>query len=547
MFSTQLFLIFALLSQLFAPAQKFNTSAPAFDWNNATVYFLLTDRFNNADLSNDINFMRNDKTAYLRGFEGGDIKGITKKIEEKYFQRLGVDVIWFSPVIEQIHGFVDEGQGNTYAYHGYWPRDWTAIEPNFGTAADLRELMKVAHENNIRIMMDVIINHTGPVTPKDPLWPSDWVRTEPQCTYQDSETTISCTLVKNLPDILTNQRQDVKLPEKLKEKWEKEGRLQQELNELEVFFQRTSYPKTPRYYIIKWLTDFIREFGIDGFRVDTVKHTEADVWDDLDKEAQIAFQEWKDKNQEPIQKNQDFFMLGEVYNYNLLSGPLFDFGDIKVNYFENGFQSMINFGFKGDAHQDYEDLFNQYSEKLHSESFKNATVMNYISSHDDAYPFDVDRENNFEAATKLMLSPGMAQIYYGDEIARPLKINGATGDANLRGLMNWNDTIHRELLVHWRKLGTFRKNHPSIGAGEHRIISSQPYAFVRSYVKGSVQDRVLIGLDLPQKKFTLNLQDYFANGDLLFDKYSEQYYQVANGSIEIDTKAGIVLLERMNR
>ncbi len=547
MFSTQLFLIFALLSQLFAPAQKFNTSAPAFDWNNATVYFLLTDRFNNADLSNDINFMRNDKTAYLRGFEGGDIKGITKKIEEKYFQRLGVDVIWFSPVIEQIHGFVDEGQGNTYAYHGYWPRDWTAMEPNFGTAADLRELMKVAHENNIRIMMDVIINHTGPVTPKDPLWPSDWVRTEPQCTYQDSETTISCTLVKNLPDILTNQRQDVKLPEKLKEKWEKEGRLQQELNELEVFFQRTSYPKTPRYYIIKWLTDFIREFGIDGFRVDTVKHTEADVWDDLDKEAQIAFQEWKDKNQEPIQKNQDFFMLGEVYNYNLLSGPLFDFGDIKVNYFENGFQSMINFGFKGDAHQDYEDLFNQYSEKLHSESFKNATVMNYISSHDDAYPFDVDRENNFEAATKLMLSPGMAQIYYGDEIARPLKINGATGDANLRGLMNWNDTIHRELLVHWRKLGTFRKNHPSIGAGEHRIISSQPYAFVRSYVKGSVQDRVLIGLDLPQKKFTLNLQDYFANGDLLFDKYSEQYYQVANGSIEIDTKAGIVLLERMNR
>ena len=547
MFSTQLFLIFALFSQLFAPAQKFNTSAPSFDWNNATVYFLLTDRFNNADLSNDINFMRNDKTAYLRGFEGGDIKGITKKIEEKYFQRLGVDAIWFSPVIEQIHGFVDEGQGNTYAYHGYWPRDWTAMEPNFGTAADLRELMKVAHENNIRIMMDVIINHTGPVTPKDPLWPSDWVRTEPQCTYQDSETTISCTLVKNLPDILTNQRQEVKLPEKLKEKWEKEGRLQQELNELEVFFQRTSYPKTPRYYIIKWLTDFIREFGIDGFRVDTVKHTEADVWDDLDKEAQIAFQEWKDKNQEPIQKNQDFFMLGEVYNYNLLSGPFFDFGDIKVNYFENGFQSMINFGFKGDAHQDYEELFNQYSEKLHSESFKNATVMNYISSHDDAYPFDVNRENNFEAATKLMLSPGMAQIYYGDEIARPLKINGAAGDANLRGLMNWNDTTHRELLVHWRKLGTFRKNHPSIGAGEHRIISSQPYAFVRSYVKGSVQDRVLIGLDLPQKKFTLNIQDYFANGDLLFDKYSEQYYQVANGSIEIDTKAGIVLLERMNR
>jgi alpha-amylase len=115
--------------------------------------------------SNDMNFGRNTtaskKTQKL--FVGGDLKGITQKIEEGYFNDLGIDAIWFSPVNEQIHGSVDEGQGKTYAFHGYWIKDWTAIEPNWGTEQDLKELMKVAHKNNIRVLMDVIINHTGPV------------------------------------------------------------------------------------------------------------------------------------------------------------------------------------------------------------------------------------------------------------------------------------------------------------------------------------------------------------------------------------------------
>jgi alpha-amylase len=138
--------------------------------------------------------------------------------------------------MEQIHGFVNEGQGNTYAYHGYWTRDWSSMEPNFGTEADLKELMEIAHKNNIRIMLDVIINHTGPVTDKDPVWPNDWVRTEPQCSYQNSKTTIECTLVENLPDILTEKTNPVELPADLLKKWQEEGRLEKDLEELEEFF-----------------------------------------------------------------------------------------------------------------------------------------------------------------------------------------------------------------------------------------------------------------------------------------------------------------------
>ena len=94
-----------------------------FFWENANLYFLLTDRFNNADETNDLNFDRTLETAPMRGFQGGDIKGITAKIKEGYFNDLGINAIWFTPVVEQIHGGTDEGTGFTYAFHGYWAKD----------------------------------------------------------------------------------------------------------------------------------------------------------------------------------------------------------------------------------------------------------------------------------------------------------------------------------------------------------------------------------------------------------------------------------------
>ncbi|MEP2237540.1 MAG: alpha-amylase family glycosyl hydrolase, partial [Maribacter sp.] len=137
---------------------------PNFQWEAATVYFLLTDRFNNGNTANDLNFERDEETGKLRGFLGGDIQGITDKINEGYFTDLGVNAIWFTPVVEQIHGATDEGTGNTYGYHGYWAKDWTALDPNFGTNKDLDILIKTAHKNGIRILLDVVLNHTGPIT-----------------------------------------------------------------------------------------------------------------------------------------------------------------------------------------------------------------------------------------------------------------------------------------------------------------------------------------------------------------------------------------------
>ena len=110
-----------------------------FVWEGANIYFLLTDRFHNGNPDNDLNFDRTDTTGILRGFMGGDIQGITDKIEEGYFTKLGVNAIWFTPVVEQIHGSTDEGTGVSYGYHGYWAKDWTALDPNFGSKKDLEK------------------------------------------------------------------------------------------------------------------------------------------------------------------------------------------------------------------------------------------------------------------------------------------------------------------------------------------------------------------------------------------------------------------------
>ena len=166
-------------------------SQKEFVWEGANVYFLLTDRFNNGDTTNDINFDRTKETGKLRGFEGGDIKGITQKIKEGYFTKLGINAIWMTPIVEQIHGGTDEGTGVTYGFHGYWTKDWTAVDPNYGTKENLKELVDVAHKYGIRILLDAVINHTGPVTEKDTLWPSEWVRTEPQCSYGSYENTVT--------------------------------------------------------------------------------------------------------------------------------------------------------------------------------------------------------------------------------------------------------------------------------------------------------------------------------------------------------------------
>ena len=513
-------------------------SKDTFSWKSANIYFLLTDRFNAAE-SDTTRVGADKETAVLRGFEGGNIKGITNKIKEGYFQKLGVDAIWTTPVVRQIDDATDEGTGVTYGYHGYWTKDWTSIEPSFGTHQELKEFVETAHEAGIKVVMDAVLNHTGPVTDLDPTFPEQWVRETPPCDFKNYQGTVECTLVANLPDIKTESGKEVELPQTLLDFWESENRMEQEIAELDAFFNKTGLKKTPRNYVIKWLTDYVRELGIDGFRVDTTKHVDEDSWVVLKQEAERAFEEYHQNNNSV--PSAPFYMVGEVYFYGISGGPEYDFGDKKVNYFDYGFDALINFDFKADAANHYEFVFNKYDSLL-NKTHKNISVLSYISSHDDSQPFDIEREEPIKSANMLLLAPGGVQMYYGDEIARPLVMEGAEGDANLRSVMNWSSIEEpetKEILTHWQKLGQFRKSHPAIGLGEHKMLQIEPYFFSRSY-EG---DTAIVGLDLIQdKEITIQLPTPWSNVEKWYDSYSNQSISAQNGTLHIKTDQSTVLL-----
>jgi alpha-amylase len=519
-----------------------------FDWDAANVYFLLTDRFYNGDASNDTIIKREQETATLRGFEGGDFAGITQKLKEGYFTDLGINAIWLTPIFEQVQGGVDEGTGYTYAYHGYWARDWTAVEPSYGTLEEFEQLVQTAHDLDIRILLDIVINHTGPVTEQDSQWPDDWVRTGPVCTYQDQETAMTCTLTNNLPDIRTDSDTPVELPTFLIEKWKEEGRYQQEITELDEFFQASGLARTPANYLIKWVTDYARETGVDGFRIDTVKHVEEDVWTTFVEQSRIAYKQWKENHPEQVFHDDEFFIVGELYGYYAAGGREYGFSDVSVDYFDSGYDAMINFGFKEHAQTDYQGLFEMYDrmkDSLQTQKVSDpVSFMNYLSSHDDGQPFDPLRDKTMEAGTKLLLASGISQIYYGDETARMLQADGATGDANLRTNMNW-DNIDQETLEHYQLLGTFRRDHPAVGAGNHINLAHQGAGTLaaRFYRRDHGDDTVIIGAGLTDGMLKIDVSKVFDNASQIRNSYTGKLLDVENGSVEATVTNGVVLLE----
>jgi hypothetical protein len=302
-----------------------STDDDYFSWDNATVYFTVTDRFNNGTTTNDVNYGR--QSDVVGGFHGGDLQGLTQKITQGYFDSLGVDAIWITPPIEQIHGnvpgwgMVPEFQRH-YGYHGYYALDWTEIDANMGTMTDFRTMIDSAHAHGIRVVMDVVLNHTGYDTPQDMTefgwsncsnwWGPQWVRKDDiaGCTPCGGGDLQSC--LAGLPDVITESTTNVSLPPVLLTKWNatKEA---QEIAELNTFFNNTGLPRTPVNHIVKWLTDWVREFGVDAFRLDTYKHVELQHWGTLKTQADIALAEWKAANPTKKLDDKPFWMVGENY------------------------------------------------------------------------------------------------------------------------------------------------------------------------------------------------------------------------------------------
>lgn len=591
-----------------------------FSWDNATVYFVLTDRFLNGDKSNDHSYgrgLKENSSSMVDGLDtytnpgtwhGGDLKGLTQKVEEGYFDALGVNAIWITAPYEQVHGYTsanvqsnnanqypdpDRGGFPYYAYHGYWILDFSQIDANMGSETDFKNFVDSCHEHGIRVVMDVVMNHVGYTTMKDAidykfdgtlkgnwreyyygnstylmggdpesqnfwnqqseLWRTKWwgpgfVRAS-YPGYTEAGGDDYHMSLSGLPDVVTeSSASTVPTPPLLVNKWTQEGILDKEQGELDAFFQKTGYSRQPRYYIIKWLTDWVREYGVDGFRCDTAKHVDKDAWNDLKTEANKALQEWRSNNQNAAgsQWTDDFWMTGEAWGH----------GAGKSEYYtEGGFDSMINFQFnKSGNPAGMEDTYSGYAASINSDPEFN--VLSYLSSHDDSdSTMDVWRatdDKNMKLGTCLLLSPGGVQIYYGNEINRGLGWESFfTGrdylDQRFRTDMDWNSVTGAKasVLKHWQKVGQFRSNHLSVGAGQHEKLSDSPYTFSRTYhLEEDDEDKVVVALPGTAGTFSVPAGSVFEEGETLTDAYSGNKYEVKNGSVSVTCDSnGVILLQ----
>lgn len=499
---------------LLEPAEK-TPQTKQLNWKNANIYFVMVDRFNNADHSNDNSYGRHkDGKDEVGTFHGGDLKGVIEKLD--YIKSLGTDAIWLSPIVEQMHGFVGGGESGSfpfYGYHGYWTRDFTKIDENFGTEADLKKLVEEAHKRGIKILMDAVINHSGyssladlqfdgidVVTPGSD-WPKKWADWSPKAgqnwhgyhsniDYQSKEwknwwggdwvrsglpgypqpgsSDITMSLA-GLPDFLTESDKAVTPPQWL-------------LNNPGTRVQARDNFRVSDY-LIEWQTDWVKRFGIDGYRVDTVKHVEGEIWKRLKAEATSSLEQWRKAND---QSGQAFFMMGEVWGHSAYRSP----------YFDDGFDALINFDMqkkmdKGAAcFSQMADTYRSYANTIQTE--KDFNPVSYMSSHDTELFFSRFKSMPMQkaAANALLLSPGAVQVYYGDEVARKIGPYADDFHQGTRSDMLWKlDNQRRALLKHWQTVGQFRKAHPAIGAGNHKEIK-QDNAYVFSRELGD--DKVVV-------------------------------------------------------
>ncbi len=512
------------------------TDAP-FTWKNATVYYAITDRFFDGAPANNNGYGRpTPGPGDIGGWHGGDWIGLRAKLPD--LKALGVTALWISPIVEQVHGWVGGGSGafKHFAYAGYWALDFTMPDLNFGSEAELKALIDEAHAQGIRVLVDVVLNHPGYATGADLLaylpavfkdgtgavfstwtpgtgetwdswnslvnydspnwrfwWSPSWIRAGFPSFQTDnsSEQTRQLTF---LPDFKTEASTVVAgVPDFFKPTWATPK-------------APTAFVEIPgasvRDYLVKWQTDWVRRLGIDGFRCDTAANVEKASWAALKVAGTKALADWKLANPTLSANTGDFWMTGEVYGHGVNKDDYYTAG---------GFDSLINFAFQptlrdsvlpapsstlagGSATLDL--MYQQYASAISSDPSFDA--LTYISSHDTRLFFAEmgnDPVRQRQALTALLLVPGGAQLFYGDESGRLL--GPATGDPpqGTRSDMNWG-SIDSSIRAHTTTVATFRRRHAAIGAGTHARLTSPAgtYAFGRK--QGS--DAVVVVLTAPR-------------------------------------------------
>lgn len=538
------------------------TSASAqetrFSWDQATVYRLVTDRFSNGDSSNDVAYGRGldgNGSAYPEDatghFHGGDYAGIRGWLEDGYFRGLGVNVLWLSAPYEQVHGWVGGGDGDfqLYAYEGAWPLDYTRFERAFGSPESFADLASAAHEQGIRIMVDVDLNHVGPATMHDMAafgfggltgegwrdwqpssrlgwqsymadqvtvtdslagwqrwWGADWVRAD-VAGYESCAGEGSFACVGGLPDL----RSDVDvsgLPAFLSLKWGPEATAEEKA-ELDAFFERTGAKRTASNHVVKWLSDWVREQPIHGFHVRETDGIAPEVLTLLTDEVERAY---RMREADPIVP---FVLLAD------------------------GAVALPSIGAERDV------TWRSRMPVSSAESLAQLTVAGTESAASNVLPFrNLDPETPLphEAVASFLLQPGPVVWTYGAESGREPGPEVSDPRHRAMSAMSWADDQDPHYSM-WKTVGAFRGNHPAVARGGFDMVQDEPKTFHRGLRMGMDTDQVVIATGVSGRT-RLNVSIVWPDDTVLRDVMTGSVVFVSYGQISITPHpSGLVLLE----
>ncbi len=419
------------------------------DLHSNIMYSLMIDRFYNADSKNDIP-VRDSRVADRANYQGGDIKGIIKKINDGYFADLNINMLWISPVTQNPwEAFREFPAPQRYysGYHGYWPISSTEVDKRFGDQKTFRKMVETAHQNEINIILDFVANHVHeqhPLYKENPDWATDLI-------LEDGQKNIRIWDEQRLTTWF-----DTFLPS-----WD---------------FGKNEVIDTITEIALYWL----QEYNLDGFRHDATKHIPEEFWRTLTYKIKTKIPERK-----VYQVGETFGsrkLIGSYVGSGLLDGQ-FDFNlyfDAR-NAFSCSQVNLANLAISLNA------SLNFYGHNhLMSNISGNHDLVRFITNSDGGIkPGEDDKEagwnrhievQNVISYNKLknmmafiMTIPGIPCIYYGDEFGMP-----GANDPDNRRMMKFSDynTHEQECLNVVTKLTELRRSRPELIYGTTRIINS---------------------------------------------------------------------------
>lgn len=472
-----------------------------FDWDESVVYFMVTDRFFDGNESNNTASGADTYGKNPGLYHGGDFAGVTAKLD--YLQDLGVNTIWITPVVENIKGVAvtDEGSKDVpynAAYHGYWASDFTKLNPTLGTTGEFETMISEAHKRGMRIMVDIVVNHAGYGT---------------ESTFADM----------------------------LRDKSVSEGDIKSWQSGLPDFATENA---DVRAKLVEWQTSWMKDYGVDYFRVDTVKHVDSTTWAAL-------------KNS-TTEVNPSFKMIGEYFGAGYASngsslgtGQMdadldFDFNDQATSFVSGNISSVEKFLSARNSALNNTYMTGQFLSSHDEDGFK-AALMN-----GKKYTEDEATSAALVAATLQLTAKGIPVIYYGEEVGLS-GLNNYPYQTNRYDMDFSKATKDNVTYQHYKNLLSIRNAYTDVFArGSRNVVASsdeEGYDVVSRSYGGTT---LYVGMNIKDAAKEVKVPVNANAGDTVKNLYDGKTYTVSSDktvtvSIPAAKDGGTIILAEVKK